>query len=109
MCVLCGRYLNSCICNIYCCIEMYIIQIWYFCNQSTLSSPADVLLSQHYFWTMRYTHIGEKWSEPKLTEHFFKQPEIFQLLETEPELETLEWWISRLMLDPLFFLISRLA
>ena len=24
-----------------------------------------------------------------------------------PELKTLEWWISRLMLDPLFFLISR--
>ena len=24
------------------------------------------------------------------------------------ELETLEWWISGLMLDPLFFLISRL-
>jgi len=25
-----------------------------------------------------------------------------------PELGTLEWWISGLMLDPLFFLISRL-
>jgi len=25
-----------------------------------------------------------------------------------PELETFEWWISGLMLDPLFFLISRL-
>ena len=25
-----------------------------------------------------------------------------------PELETLEWWISGLMLNPLFFLISRL-
>ena len=27
---------------------------------------------------------------------------------TLPELETFEWWISGLMLDPLFFLISRL-
>ena len=25
-----------------------------------------------------------------------------------PELETFEWWISALMIDPLFFLISRL-
>ena len=25
-----------------------------------------------------------------------------------PELKTLEWWISRLMRDPLFFIISRL-
>ena len=25
-----------------------------------------------------------------------------------PELKTLEWWISGLMLNPLFFLISRL-
>ena len=25
------------------------------------------------------------------------------------ELKTLEWWISRLMLDPLFFLLSRLT
>ena len=25
-----------------------------------------------------------------------------------PELGTFEWWISGLMLDPLFFLISRL-
>ena len=25
------------------------------------------------------------------------------------ELKTLEWWISRSMLDPLFFLISRLT
>ena len=25
------------------------------------------------------------------------------------ELKTLKWWISRLMLDPLFFLISRLT
>ena len=26
-----------------------------------------------------------------------------------PELGTLEWWMSRSMVDPLFFLISRLA
>ena len=26
----------------------------------------------------------------------------------EPELGTLEWWISRLMLNPLFLVISRL-
>jgi len=26
-----------------------------------------------------------------------------------PELGTLEWWISGLMLDPLFFFISRLS
>ena len=26
-----------------------------------------------------------------------------------PELRTLEWWLSRLMLHPLFFLISRLT
>ena len=26
----------------------------------------------------------------------------------KPELGTFEWWISGLMLDPLFFLISRL-
>ena len=25
------------------------------------------------------------------------------------ELKTLEWWISRLMLDPLFFSISRIT
>ena len=27
----------------------------------------------------------------------------------QPELKTLEWWILRLMLDPLFLLISRLT
>ena len=27
----------------------------------------------------------------------------------QPKLKTLEWWILRLMLDPLFFLISRLT
>ena len=27
----------------------------------------------------------------------------------EPELKTLKWWISRLMPDPLFFLLSRLT
>ena len=30
------------------------------------------------------------------------------LLVKETELKTLEWWISRLMLNLLFFLISRL-
>ena len=30
------------------------------------------------------------------------------LLEKRTELGTLEWWISGLMHDPLFFLISRL-
>ena len=31
------------------------------------------------------------------------------ILVTTPELGTLEWWISRSMLDPLFFIISRLT
>ena len=29
-------------------------------------------------------------------------------INADPELKTLEWWISGLMLNPLFFLISRL-
>ena len=33
---------------------------------------------------------------------------ILLILVIPPELGTLEWWISGLMLDPLFFLISRL-
>ena len=31
------------------------------------------------------------------------------IVVTTPELGTLEWWISRSMLDPLFFLILRLT
>ena len=31
------------------------------------------------------------------------------VMENLPELGSLEWWISRLMLNPLFLLISRLT
>ena len=30
------------------------------------------------------------------------------VVNNQPELGTFDWWISGLMLDPLFFLISRL-
>ena len=33
---------------------------------------------------------------------------VFLNFSSIPELGTLEWWISGLMIDPLFFLISRL-
>ena len=32
-----------------------------------------------------------------------------QVKEESSELKMLEWWISRFMIDPLFFLISRLT
>ena len=46
--------------------------------------------------------------------YFFLQCNVIDLRYFKPssmhsELGTLEWWISRSMLDPLFFLISRLT
>ena len=51
----------------------------------TLHTKLTMHDSQRYPWT-----LGLIWSE------------------NWPELETFEWWISGLMLNPLFFLISRL-
>ena len=38
----------------------------------------------------------------------FKKGYNYLITVSTPELKTLEWWISGLMLNPLFFLISRL-
>ena len=56
-----------------------------------VSRDIDVKLC-HFFFTK--TRICEVW--------------YWNLSLNRAELETLEWWISGLMLDPLFFLISRL-
>jgi len=42
-------------------------------------------------------------------EEVLRRTKMFLISAMEPELKTLEWLISRLMLDPLFFLISRLT
>ena len=65
------------------------------------------------------------WFSKNMTRLFWNSKYMFRKLEHEyaefidltyqnkninaSELKTLEWWISRLMLDPLFFLISRLT
>ena len=38
-----------------------------------------------------------------------EQTQILPPFTLQPELGTLEWWISRSMRNPLFFLISRLT
>ena len=44
-----------------------------------------------------------------VSEHLIQQLDLIQTKFGKSELKTLEWWISVLILDPLFLIISRLT
>ena len=44
-----------------------------------------------------------------VSEHLIQQLDLIQTKFGKSELKTLEWWISGLILDPLFLIISRLT
>ena len=61
-------------------------------------------------YPVRSINVNLKYQKTDFYFKIYKDKNIFKIysMAGRTELETLEWWISGLMLDLLFFLISRL-
>ena len=77
-----------------------------------LSTASGIEFKLHFDKILLFSKLSESWtldSQQKKTVQMMRRKMKKEYMSVSPELRTLEWWISRSMLDLLFFLISRLT